>query len=306
MNLTKDHFLSLAQSHNTIPICEELVFDAHTPLAVFNQFKQEESFVFLEGVSTHQRYGRYSYLALDPYKSLLCYENSYDVIKGDFKETFSGTVYDALETELAAIKYPDESPEFYSGIIGNLSYECLHHLDAVTPPKQRSLKTPYAAFMIPKTLLVFDTLYHKLTIVRVVFLGESLSQDVLETLYDDACNEIVKLKEKCATLPPIEPVFLFNDAQKFPDDVSEDDKKSRVIRLNDLQNAIGLKKNQALIGTTQAVLIEALSTKKSSNEVQGRTDCNRIVILPKQNHELGQTLPCLITDATRNVLKGSV
>ncbi|MBI59861.1 tRNA (N6-isopentenyl adenosine(37)-C2)-methylthiotransferase MiaB [bacterium] len=95
-------------------------------------------------------------------------------------------------------------------------------------------------------------------------------------------------------------------AQKFPDDVSEDDKKSRVIRLNDLQNTMSLKKNQALIGTTQAVLIEALATKKSSNEVQGRTDCNRIVILPKQNQELGQTLPCLITDATRNVLKGSV
>ena len=69
---------------------------------------------------------------------------------------------------------------------------------------------------------------------------------------------------------------------------------------------MSLKKNQALIGTTQAVLIEALSTKKSSNEVQGRTDCNRIVILPKQNQELGQTLPCHITDATRNVLKGSV
>ena len=92
--------------------------------------------------------------------------------------------------------------------------------------------------------------------------------------------------------------------QKFPDDVSEDDKKSRVIRLNDLQNAIGLKKNQALIGTTQAVLIEALSTKKSNNEVQGRTDCNRIVILEKQDQHLGQTLPCLITDATLNVLKG--
>jgi anthranilate synthase component 1 len=217
LNLTKDHFLSLAQSHNTIPICEELVFDAHTPLAVFNQFKQEDSFVFLEGLSTHQRYGRYSYLALDPYKSLLCYENSYNVIKGDLKETFSGTVYDALETELAAIKYPDESPEFYSGIIGNLSYECLHHLDAVTPPKQRSLKTPYASFMIPKTLLVFDTLYHKLTIVRVVFLDGRLSQEALETLYDDACNEIVRLKEKCATLPPIEPVFLFNDVQNYDD-----------------------------------------------------------------------------------------
>jgi len=93
-------------------------------------------------------------------------------------------------------------------------------------------------------------------------------------------------------------------AQKFPDDVSEADKKSRVIRLNDLQNSISLKKNHNLIHTTQKVLIESLSTKKSNNEIQGRAECNRIVIIPKENQTLGDTINCLITDATRNVLKG--
>ena len=94
-------------------------------------------------------------------------------------------------------------------------------------------------------------------------------------------------------------------AQKFPDDVSEDIKKDRIIRLNDIQNTISMKKNNALIGTTQKILIEDLKTKKSENEVQGRTDCNRIVILPKSNQKLGQTLPVKITAATRNILKGS-
>ena len=45
--------------------------------------------------------------------------------------------------------------------------------------------------------------------------------------------------------------------------------------------------------------------KKSSNEIQGRADCNRIVIIPKDNQKLGETIRCLITDATRNVLKGT-
>jgi len=93
-------------------------------------------------------------------------------------------------------------------------------------------------------------------------------------------------------------------AQKFPDDVSEADKKDRIIRLNRIQDAIGLKKNEALIGTTQTILIEELSTKKSQDEVQGRTDCNRIVILPKGNQKLGDMVPVKITEATRNVLKG--
>ncbi len=94
-------------------------------------------------------------------------------------------------------------------------------------------------------------------------------------------------------------------AQKFPDDVSEDIKKDRIIRLNDIQNSISMKKNNALIGSTQNILIEDLKTKKSDNEVQGRTDCNRIVILPKTNQKLGQTLSVKITAATRNILKGS-
>ena len=43
-------------------------------------------------------------------------------------------------------------------------------------------------------------------------------------------------------------------AQKFPDDVTEADKKARIIELNKIQDEIGLKKNQALIGTTQHIL----------------------------------------------------
>ncbi|RAP32428.1 tRNA (N6-isopentenyl adenosine(37)-C2)-methylthiotransferase MiaB [Candidatus Marinamargulisbacteria bacterium SCGC AG-414-C22] len=93
-------------------------------------------------------------------------------------------------------------------------------------------------------------------------------------------------------------------AQKFPDDVTEAEKKDRIIRLNDIQNAISMKKNNDLIGTTKEVLIEELKTKRSENEVQGRTDCNRIVILPKSNQKMGDLSKVNITGATRNVLKG--
>ena len=75
--------------------------------------------------------------------------------------------------------------------------------------------------------------------------------------------------------------------------------------LNEIQNAINLKKNTTLIGSTQTIIIESLSTKKSENEIQGRTDCNRIVILPKENQAIGDIVQCYITHATRNVLKGS-
>ena len=93
-------------------------------------------------------------------------------------------------------------------------------------------------------------------------------------------------------------------AMKFPDDVPEEVKKQRIIQLNDIQNEISLKKNQAKIGQTETVFIEELSTKKSDQEIQGRTDCNRIVILEKGDEKIGDKIQVRITNATRNVLKG--
>ena len=95
-------------------------------------------------------------------------------------------------------------------------------------------------------------------------------------------------------------------AQKFPDDISEEDKKVRIIHLNDIQNEISQRKNMSLIGTDQQILIESLKTKRSDNEIQGRTDCNRIVICEKGDEKLGELKNVKITAATRNVLKGTL
>jgi tRNA-2-methylthio-N6-dimethylallyladenosine synthase len=97
-------------------------------------------------------------------------------------------------------------------------------------------------------------------------------------------------------------------AKKFPDDVPEDKKTERIVRLNDLQKAISLKKNQAHIGQVQEILIEATQTAKSDNhdrlEFQGRTDGNKIVILSAGPEQVGDILKVRITDATNYVLKG--
>ncbi|MCK5076417.1 MAG: tRNA (N6-isopentenyl adenosine(37)-C2)-methylthiotransferase MiaB, partial [Calditrichia bacterium] len=68
-------------------------------------------------------------------------------------------------------------------------------------------------------------------------------------------------------------------ARKFPDDISGEVKKERIIRLNALQKAISLKKNEAHIGQIHEVLIEQKGTKRNENEWQGRNDGNKIVLL---------------------------
>ncbi len=94
--------------------------------------------------------------------------------------------------------------------------------------------------------------------------------------------------------------------RKFKDDIPEEKKTERIVRLNDLQKEISLKKNLDHIGQIHEVIVEELSTKKSPQDFQGRNDGNKIVIFPGGDYQVGDFLQVEITEATSNVLKGIV
>lgn len=75
-------------------------------------------------------------------------------------------------------------------------------------------------------------------------------------------------------------------AKKYKDDVSLEIKKARLDEVITKQRAHSLYRNQLMVGTVQKVLVEGYS-KKSKNDLQGRTDHNKVVIFPKENLEIG-------------------
>ena len=93
-------------------------------------------------------------------------------------------------------------------------------------------------------------------------------------------------------------------SKKYPDDVPESIKTERIMCLNEIQKEITLKKNQAHIGQVLEILIEpALEDKPSTNAV-GRTDGNKLVILPQNGYKIGDLIKVNITAATPHALKG--
>lgn len=66
---------------------------------------------------------------------------------------------------------------------------------------------------------------------------------------------------------------------KMEDDVSESIKSKRLQEIIDLQQKISLEKNKELIGKKEIILIEGFS-KKSNEFFAGRTDSNKVVIVP--------------------------
>ena len=95
-------------------------------------------------------------------------------------------------------------------------------------------------------------------------------------------------------------------SKKFPDDISEDKKKERVMRLVELQKNISLKKNQAQIGRIENLLIEEATGENKETFSVGRTDGNKLVVLPKTHHNVGDFLQARIIGATPNILKGEI
>lgn len=95
-------------------------------------------------------------------------------------------------------------------------------------------------------------------------------------------------------------------ARRFPDDVPDEVKTERIVRLNDIQKKISYQKNLAHVGQVHEVLIEEEKTKKSAEHFQGRNDGNKIVIFPKGDYHKGQFVNVRILDATPHVLLGEV
>ena len=63
-SISFDAFKKLAVLYSAVPIYETLVFDTYSPLSAFYHFKDNDNYVFLEGVSSDEQHSRYSYLAL--------------------------------------------------------------------------------------------------------------------------------------------------------------------------------------------------------------------------------------------------
>ena len=100
----------------------------------------------------------------------------------------------------------------------------------------------------------------------------------------------------------------------MPDDIDEEVKIRRLNELIAVQNELSLAANQAWIGREAEILIEGVS-KRSREELFGRTEQNKVVIVPREftapdgeTHHLhiGQTLTVRILEASSATLKGEV
>lgn len=90
-------------------------------------------------------------------------------------------------------------------------------------------------------------------------------------------------------------------ARKYVDDIPEDVKQARLAEIIALQREIVYENNQLEIGRSHLVLVEGPS-KRSDQQLSGRTDTNKMVVFDRHNYERGQYVEVTITSANSATL----
>ena len=136
------------------------------------------------------------------------------------------------------------------------------------------------------------------TDIIVGFPGET-EEDFLETVdlvqkvgFDSAFSFIYSKREG-------------TPAARFVDEVTLDEKKERLQRLNDALSVYSKVINDRYLGRTVEVLVEGPS-KNNDQMLSGRTESNKTVIFAGSPSLIGQYVDLEITDAQTWILKGTL
>jgi tRNA-2-methylthio-N6-dimethylallyladenosine synthase len=92
-------------------------------------------------------------------------------------------------------------------------------------------------------------------------------------------------------------------SKHLPDDISEEVKIARLQRMIDLQNELSLEANRRDIGKIFEVQVEGYS-KRSREQLFGRTQQNKVVVFPRGNHHVGDFVTVKVYDASSATLLG--
>lgn len=92
-------------------------------------------------------------------------------------------------------------------------------------------------------------------------------------------------------------------AKHLPDNVPEEEKIRRLNELIHLQTQISAERNKADEGKVFDILLERFS-KRSREQLMGRTMQNKAVVIPRGNHHIGDTVRVKITGSTSATLMG--
>ena len=200
--VTKDQFESLASNYSVVPVWREVAADLETPVSAYMKLAGDAagaSFL-LESVEQGERWGRYSFIGLDPFLVITSRGGQTELAGEVLAGISAETPLEAVRQVLASLTAPTLPglPPLFAGTVGYLGYDVAGYLEKLPHTTAADLDPPELMFMFPRSVLAFDHLRQRITVVANVVGGETY-----ESALERSERLIAKLSSALAC-PPLD------------------------------------------------------------------------------------------------------
>jgi anthranilate synthase component 1 len=177
---TRDDFAALAAAADVVPVWREVLADLFTPLGVYTRLRDSEGATFLlESVEHGERWGRYSFIGLDPVLSIRA-RDGHVTVTGEAPDAVreAATTGDPLATidavlrSLAAPRDVDGLPPLFAGLVGYLGYDVVRWIEHIPASGTDDLRFDDVRLDLPGRMVAFDHLRQRLIVVTNVLVGD--------------------------------------------------------------------------------------------------------------------------------------
>ena len=185
--------------YNMIPVCKEIYADIVTPITLLRRLKEIDSrYYLLESVEGGNRWGRYSFLGVNPLLQISCKDGYVTVKSGAVVNREKKAPMDALRGILDEYKSPKIKgmPSFTGGLVGYFSYEMIGYAE----PKLNLKSSDFDDYnlMLFDKVIAYDHLKQKISLI-VNYRSEQGRQG-----YNAALLEIEKMIHLIRSTEPLQ------------------------------------------------------------------------------------------------------
>lgn len=175
---TRDEFLAMAAGSAVVPVWREVLADLYTPLGVYDRLRGDGATFLLESVEQGERWGRYSFIGLDPILSVRARDGEVSVT-GAVDDTVraaaaTGDPLATVQAVLRSLHVPADVnglPPLFAGLVGYLGYDVVRFIEDLPATGRDDLRFDDVRLDLPGTMVAFDHLRQRLIVVTNVVVG---------------------------------------------------------------------------------------------------------------------------------------
>ncbi|MBW3561851.1 MAG: anthranilate synthase component I [Actinobacteria bacterium] len=199
-------FEELAAEHRVVPVWREVLADLETPLSVYAKLCGRGPSFLLESAEHGERWGRYSFVGVDPFLVLRGKDGEV-TWEGEPPAEVQGAegALDALDRATRALSAPeiDGLPPLHGGAVGYVGWDAVREIEDIPAGGEDDLGVHDVVMLFPRHLVAFDHLRQVLTVVTNVVVGDDPATQYRRAVA--ATDELIAQLDVAAPSRPIRP-----------------------------------------------------------------------------------------------------